>query len=112
MLTDRLVLALIGGAIVLLGLALADVSAIVTSVAGLAGLGVALAAELSAARERGVAVGVLPRPPAPRYLLIAFPFLVAVSAAGEEHVLACVGAAVLTQAAYVRTWRSREATVA
>ncbi len=112
MLTDRLVLALIGGAVVLLGLALAGVSAIITSAAGLAGLGAALAAELAAAREHGVPVAGLPRPPAMRYILIAFPFLVAVSAAGEEHVVASVGAAVLTQAAYVRIWRAREAGVA
>jgi hypothetical protein len=85
------------------------VSALITSAAGIAGLGAALAAELATARERGVAIGALPRPPATRYILIAFPFLIAVSAAGEEHVVACVGAAVLTQAAYVRIWRTREA---
>lgn len=107
---DQIVAGLLAGAVVVLGLALADVSAIVTSIAGLAGLGGALAAERVAAAERGVSLSGLIRPPAVRYVLIAFPFLFVVSAAGEEHLVAAVGAAVLTQAAYVRLWRATRAT--
>lgn len=106
MLADRILVALIALAVALLALALADLPAVVTSVVGVGGLAVALAAERAQARGAGVALGALPRPPAWHYILIAFPFLIAVSAAGEEHLLAAVGAAVLTQAAYVRRWRT------
>jgi hypothetical protein len=104
--SDRVLVALLALAAALLAVALADLPAIATSVAGLAGLAVALGAERDAARDGGVPLGALERPPALHYVLIAFPFLFAVSAAGEEHLLACVGAAVLTQAAYVRRWRA------
>lgn len=106
MFADRILVALLAAAVALLALALADLPVVVTSLAGLAGLALALGAERAAARAAGVALGALPRPPSWHYVLIAFPFLIAVSAAGEEHLLACVGAAVLTQAAYVRRWRA------
>lgn len=105
-LADRILVALIALAVVLLALALADLPAVVTSATGVGGLAVALAAERAEARAAGVTLAALPRPPTWRYIVIAFPFLIAVSAAGEEHLLACVGAAVLTQAAYVRRWRA------
>jgi len=105
-LADRILVVLLAFAVVLLALALADLPVVVTSLAGIVGLGAALGAERAAARSTGAALGVLPRPPAWHYVLIAFPFLIAVSAAGEKHLLAAVGAAVLTQAAYVRRWRA------
>ncbi len=105
MLKDRLLIGLVAGAVVLLGLALADVSAIITSLLGLGAMACAGGVEFRAARSAGVAVGALERPRTVEYLLVALPFLFAVSAAGERHLLAAVGAAVLTQAAYVHRWR-------
>lgn len=107
MFADRLVIALVALATLLIVLAVAGVTPFVTSLAGLIGLGIAFGAEQQGAKEANVPLGQLPRPRPVRYLFIATPFLVAVSAAGEEHVLAAVGAAVLTQAAYVRAWRGR-----
>lgn len=80
---------------------------LVTSLVGLVLLGLAGYQELRTARAAGVEIGALPRPPALRYLLIAFPFLFVVSAIGEEHLLIAVGAAVLAQSAYVTWWRGR-----
>lgn len=108
MFADRLVIVLVALAAALVVLAVAGVTPFVTSLAGLIGLGVAFGAEQQAAKETGVPLGQLPRPKPIAYLAIATPFLVAVSAAGEEHVLAAVGAAVLSQAAFVRLWRTRQ----
>lgn len=80
---------------------------LLTSLVGLLCLAAAAVNELRTARAAGVDVGALPRPPAVRYLLIAFPFLFVVSAVGEEHLLICVGAAVLAQTAYVTWWRGQ-----
>ncbi|WP_372790482.1 hypothetical protein [Paraconexibacter sp.] len=105
MFADTILIGLLGGAVALLGLALADVSAVVTSLLGVAALAAAGAVEVRAARAAGVDLASLPRPRTLEYLLIALPFLFAVSVAGDRHLLAGVGAAVLTQAAYVRRWR-------
>lgn len=83
---------------------------LVTSLVGLACLAFAAFNEVRTARSAGVPVGALARPPAMRYLLIAFPFLFLVSALGEEHLLIGVGAAVLAQTAYVAWWRGQRAT--
>ena len=82
---------------------------LLTSLVGLACLAVAGWNELRTARAAGVEIGALPRPPAVRYLLIAFPFLFLVSAIGEKHLLLAVGAAVAAQAAYVTWWRGSRA---
>ncbi|MTD43121.1 hypothetical protein GKE82_02065 [Conexibacter sp. W3-3-2] len=82
-------------------------AALVTSLAGLLCLALAAYQEVRTARTAGVSVATLERPPALRYLLIAFPFLFVVSALGEEHLLLGVGLAVLAQSAYVTWWRGQ-----